>query len=38
MQTLFDILGAFLLIVAVGITTYYGIWFYSTLTKKEEKD
>jgi len=37
MQTIFDIVGTFLLIVAVGIATYYGIYFYGTLTQ-EEKD
>ena len=38
MQNIFDILGAFLLIVAVGLATYHGIWFYSTLTEKEKED
>lgn len=38
MQTIFDIIGTFLLIVATGITVYYGIWFYGTLTEKKEKE
>lgn len=38
MQSIFDVIRAFLLIVAVGLATYHGIWFYSTLTEKEKKD
>jgi hypothetical protein len=38
MQTIFDIIGTFLLIVAVGIIVYYGLYFYGTLTEKKEKD
>ena len=38
MQTILDIIGTFLLIVAVGVLVYYGMWFYSTLNEEKILD